>query len=312
MNNIVDIYTDNILKEFCYYAKIIMGKYYISSIFNELVKEYIQIRYYNIYPAKQNNKTTINYYLNLKIKELIENNPDKIENITFMTDIFSYLVYLESDITAEEINKIEKELEELIKTKYNLNEEIEFSKKYREFKKTKKEFIKSFETDDFILSVKNTKTTRLYDTILNYNIEMPELYSKKAIDTVYNTGMISEDKLFVLYNLIGIKILKEIINYNYNDCYLVEFNTDLFNKNEKLNRLLKIIDNDITKEKICLKITYSKFIDNKEKVFNMINNGYNFALIKDENYKDEFKDLFKYIIDWGVMWVHFLDFYMKF
>jgi len=94
MNNVVNEYTEFVLKQFCFYAKKIMEKYYNASIFNELAKEYITIRYYNIYPPKQNNKTTINYYLNLKIKELSNNNPNKIKNITFMVEILNHLIYL--------------------------------------------------------------------------------------------------------------------------------------------------------------------------------------------------------------------------
>lgn len=297
MNNIVNMYTDYVLKQFSFYAKEIMGKFYIASIFNDLAQEYINIRYYNMYPAKQNNKTTISYYLNLKIKELTENNKDKVKNITFMVDIFNYLIYLDSELEAAEVNKVEKELSNLIKTKYDLDEDLEFSKKYREFRKVKKEFFKDYETSDFRLEISNTKTNKLFNVSLEYEIEFPELYSKKAIDDTYNSGLIAEDKLFVLYNLVGIEILKEIIDYNYSNCYLVDFNTELFDKKEKLNRLLKIIDNDITKEKICLKISYKNFIDNKDEVFNLINSGYNFALIKDEDYKEEFNNLFKYVLE---------------
>lgn len=295
MNNIVNTYTEYILKEFSFYAKQIMGKYYIASLFTELVEEYIKIRYYNAYPNKQNNKTTINYYLNLKIKELTENNKDKVKNITFMVDIFNYLIYLDSDIEAQEVNKIEKELSELIK-KYDLDEELEFSKKYREFKKEKKDFFKAYETNDFMLEINSVKN-RLFNTNLKYEIEFPELYSQKAINDTYNSGLVNEDKLFVLYNLVGIKVLNEIIDYNYSDCYLVDFNIDLFNKKDKFSRLLKILDNDITKEKVCFKIRYTEFKENKDAIFSLINNGFNFALIKDENYKDEFNNLFKYVLE---------------
>ena len=43
MNNIVNTYTEYVLKEFSFYAKKIMGKYYIASLFTELVEEYIKI-----------------------------------------------------------------------------------------------------------------------------------------------------------------------------------------------------------------------------------------------------------------------------
>lgn len=297
MINIIDEYTNFILDEFCFYGKKIMEKYYISSIFNSFTKEYILIRYYNIYSNKKNINNTINKYLNEKIKELEIENPNKIKNIHFMANIFRYLIVLDDDIEAPMVNKIEDELDK-IRKEYELEESLEFSKEYREFRKRKKEYIKNFETEDFIVDYTKTRTKNLFDTKLNHNIKISELYSKKAINDVYNTGITSEDKLFVHYNLVTIKVLNEIINYDYDTSYLVEFNLELFNKKDKLNRLLKIINNDITKEKIILKISYTKFIENKDNVFNLINEGYNIALIKDGNYKeDSYIKLFKYVLD---------------
>ncbi|MBE6149682.1 MAG: hypothetical protein E7170_03035 [Firmicutes bacterium] len=299
MNNVLLEYTNFILKQFNFYAKEIMQKYYNEQIFDEIVKEYINIRYYNIYPQKQNYKTTINFYLNKKIKELCYENQNKIENITFMVDIFNYLIYLDDEIEALEVNKLEDKLEK-IREKYELSGKIEFSKQYREYKKIKKEFFKAYETEDFFIEFKKINSKKIYDTKLNHNIKLSEIYSEKAIKKVFDSKLINEDKLFVLYNLVAIKILKEIINYDYITTYLVDFNINLISKNEKFNRLLKIIDNDITKEKLCFKIDYYLFLENQEKIFSLINEGYNFALIVDETYeKTEYESLFKYVLDRG-------------
>jgi len=305
MNNVLLEYTNFILKQFNFYAKEIMQKYYNEQIFDEIVKEYIKIRYYNIYPQKQNYKTTINFYLNKKIKELCYENQNKIENITFMVDIFNYLIYLDDEIEALEVNKLEDKLEK-IREKYELSGKIEFSKQYREYKKIKKEFFKAYETEDFFIEFKKINSKKIYDTKLNHNIKLSEIYSEKAIKKVFDSKLINEDKLFVLYNLVAIKILKEIINYDYITTYLVDFNINLISKNEKFNRLLKIIDNDITKEKLCFKIDYYLFLENQEKIFSLINEGYNFALIVDETYeKTEYESLFKYVLDRGEVWIHF-------
>ena len=211
----------------------------------------------------------------------------------------NYLIFLDDDVEALEVNKIEDKLEKL-REKYNIEEKIEFSKQYREYKKIKKEFFKSYETEDFFIETKKINSKKIYDTKLNHNIKLSELYSEKAIKKVFDSKLVSEDKLFVLYNLVSINILKEIINYDYITTYLVEFNVNLMDKTEKFNRLLKIIDNDITKEKICFKIDYYLFLENQEKVFKLINEGYNFALIVDETYeKIEYESLFKYVLDRG-------------
>ena len=297
MNNIVDIYTNSILDEFCCYAEIIMDKYYIPSIFEELTKEYIKIRYYNTYPAKQNYKTTVSYYFKLKVQELKEKYVENIKNIEFMEEIFQYLTYLETDVDSDEVNRIEKNLERLVRNKYDIRKDIEFSRKYKEYRKKRKDFFKAYETNDFELIVRNTKYPRLRNTVLSSNIEMPDLYSDLAIISTFNSGIIKEDKLFVLYNLIGIEILKEILDFNYSERYLAEFDVGLFKKEDKLARLLKIVDNDITKDKLCFKIKYTELLENKKEVFELINAGYNFAVVKDENYSSEFNKLFKYVLD---------------
>lgn len=297
MNNVVNEYTSFILKQFCFYAKKIMERHYVASLFNELAKEYIDIRYYNIYPQKQNHKTTISYYLNQKIKSLSNEHPDKVKNIIFMVEILNHLITLDGDLEATEVNKIEKELDK-IRNNYNLTETLEFSKEYRDFRKSKKEYLKAYETEDFYVDYSKTKELNLYDAKLNHNLKMPELYSEKAVENIFNQGLIGEDRLFVLYNLIGARVLDEIINFNYLNKYLVDFDINLKNKQEKFRRLLEIIDNDISREKIIFKICYTQFKDNQKEIFNLINEGYGFALIKDENYEQtEYESLFKYVLE---------------
>jgi len=297
MNNVVDEYTNFILKQFCFYAKKIMERYYVASLFNELAKEYINIRYYNVYPQKQNHKTTISYYLNQKIKALSNENPLKVKNIIFMVEIFNFLIALDSDLEAVEVNVIEKQLE-LIRKNYNLNDSLEFSKEFRDFRKTKREYLKSYETEDFYIEYTKTKESNLFNTKLMYNFKMPEIYSKKALNAIFDRGLVKEDKMFVLYNLVGVKVLEEIIDYNYNNKYLIDFDINLKNKQEKFNRLFEIIDNDISREKLIFKISFSQFKDNQKDIFNLINVGYNFALIKDKNYEQtEYEGLFKYVLE---------------
>ncbi len=297
MNNVIEKYTDFIKEQFVFFGKQVLDKYYVASIFDTLVNEYISVRYYNRYPSKGNVTTTINYYVKNKIKELKETNENKIKNIEFMEDIFNYLIFLDTDIENNEVNRVEKLLCGLRKQKYNIEEPLEFSKDYKMYNKIKKDYIKAFESNDFYLEYKLTKKKNLFDISINHNVKMPDLYSSKVINKVYNSGIIAEDKLFIEYNLINIKILEEIINYDYSTNYLIDFNVSLFDKKEKINRLLKIIDNDITKEKLCFKISYTDFLNNKDDIFKLINKGYNFALIKDENYKeDSYINLFKYLL----------------
>lgn len=294
MNNIMDKYTAIVSKQFCFYAKNVMQKYYISSIFNEFLEEYINVRYYNIYPARQNRTSTVNFYLNEKINHLREKYDNKVKNIEFMGSIFKYLIKLDSCLEACEVNKIEDDLEK-VALKFGLSDRIEFSKEYRAFLKDKNNLLKKYETNDFVINYSKIDN-KVYDTSFEYLINMPELYSKKAIDSVYNSDPICDEKMFVYYNMLALNILNDVISYDYSKSYLVDFNLDLFNKKEKLNKLLKIFDNDISKEKVLFKVKSSDLLKNKKNVFDLISNGFNFVLIKDTEL-NEYDSIFKMILD---------------
>ena len=66
-------------------------------------------------------------------------------------------------------------------------------------------------------------------------------------------------------------------------------------------KTLEIFNNSIAKDLITLKITYTDFSKNKEKIYSLIKEGYQFAVILDEKYKTSkdnknIIDIFKYII----------------
>ena len=54
-------------------------------------------------------------------------------------------------------------------------------------------------------------------------------------------------------------------------------------------------------EKISMKIRYENFLENKEKIYELMRNGYKFAIILDNSFKVNYKNIedlnmFKYII----------------
>ena len=88
---------------------------------------------------------------------------------------------------------------------------------------------------------------------------------------------------------------------NFEKQYLTDFMVNLKDKPKKFKKLLNIIDNDIVKEKICLKISYSDYSNNKENIYELAREGYRFALILDDsvNLDEELLELlsiFSYVI----------------
>ena len=103
------------------------------------------------------------------------------------------------------------------------------------------------------------------------------------------------------YYLVVVQVLKDILKQNFKRQYIVEFAYTLLNKPKKLNNLLNIINNLATQDKICLKIRYEDFKKKKEEIYELMRNGYRVALIIDNSFEVEYKNIgmlkmFKYII----------------
>ena len=81
----------------------------------------------------------------------------------------------------------------------------------------------------------------------------------------------------------------------------MEFTNKLLNKPNKLKNLLNIIDNTAIKDKVSIKIKYEFFIENKEKIYELIKEGFKITLILDNSFKVNYKtidtlEVFKYVI----------------
>ena len=166
----------------------------------------------------------------------------------------------------------------------------------------KNKFMSNFFSKNFEVNYYLTNLKKVYNVTISHNIKFPKLYSEYAIDKVYNTDIIGEDKLFIEYQMVNVRFLSEIIQGDFSKNYLLEFQTTIFDKKEKLVRLLKLIDNDITKENFSMKIDYFYYKNNRDNVLDLINNGYNFCIFLDNSYNpdDENNNLintvFKYIM----------------
>ena len=80
-----------------------------------------------------------------------------------------------------------------------------------------------FKTNDFQIKLKRLKS-KVYLSSIEENVEISKLYSNYAIDTAYNTGVIAEDKIYLLY----INLLYNIFKSQNNQ--LIFFNLLIFFK----------------------------------------------------------------------------------
>jgi hypothetical protein len=298
--NIVNEYIDYTRKSIKKILKITLKKYYNEEIFNEFFNDYVEIRYFDMGPhIKKNTFSNIEYNLYEKSRKFKTRNYDylTISSLPIYVNIFlADCCNIKANVLANGLYEDRKEYLKL--------EDIDFYNEvisvYNEYKSKRVEFIEQFKDKKFNCDYYQTNIRKVYNTSLSYNIKFPKLYSSYAISNVYNSEVIYEDMLFIQYYLVICRMFEEIISLDYTNNYIVSFSTSLFSKEDKILRLLNLIDNDICKEKISLTIDYKSFIDNKSKIISMINEGYNFAIIipKEQTEIDiEFiRSIFKYII----------------
>lgn len=306
--NIINQYINFSKKCINKYMKFIMQKKYNQDIFDELMKTYVDVRYYDLYQhQKKSNHSNIFYYLSNKTHSLMQDETkskiDK-ENIKNMFLTFYYILVFDNAIDCQSAKKTIKKLNQFRIEKLNINEENfeeEMFNMVKEDLLRKKQYITNFENKDFNVIYNKTNIKNLYNTQLESKIKFPKIYSKYAIDKVFISKEINEQKLFIIYPIIGAKILSNIVDGQYNKQYLIDFNINLISKEKKLKRLFSFIDDDITKEKIIIKINFTDFMKYKIYFINSMKLGFNYAVIIDDNSKVDNSNIdilkfFKYII----------------
>lgn len=284
------------------YSKLVLSSFYKSSLIKDLVAEYINIRYYNLYEQKhKSNSKNLQYYLELKCKELI-NVYDK-DLVSKSLYFIWYITYLDNINKCDNINDL---IENIITSRekiLSLNDDIkrELSDLIKTFVKQKEEFFMTFESKEFILNDEKTSNRKVFIENINYNIKFPKIYSSYSINKVFKSDIINENINFILYNMVANKILENVICSIYDIYFIVPFPISIIEKKDKLNRLFEIIDNDVIKNNIVINIKYADYIKNKELFNEYISLGYNLSLELDEVFEYTEKNLiwlsaFKYVL----------------
>ena len=295
--NIMNQYIELTKKQINTYLRLILGRKFDKKYCDAFTDKYVSIRYYNFYNNDINRtiRKKIIEHLKKTEEDLIINNIQDRELIEEMRIFFYYVLYFDNVIYYKDLSQkteqISKLRNKILNTKTD-NFAEELYNKMKEYIDKKEELINKFDTEEFFIKITNyPDKTNIYRVNLKYNIKFPPEYSEYAIDKAFNIGIINEDKLTVEYYLITIHILKDILKLNFKKRYILEFATTILKKPKKLKSLLNIIENAAIQDKLYLKIRYEQFIENKEKIYEMMRNGYKFAIILDNSFDINFKNI---------------------
>lgn len=299
--NVVKEYIDYVTNSYYKLFKLLLGKDYNKSLIRPFLEKYIDVRYYGntIYSEEKNFVERIGKELLVIVKELIKINQDKEEVLKNIYALFGYIIYYDDAIYYDDLNELNKTLleDKVITLNYDDATKKEFKEMMKDFVEKKKMYFELFESNQFILEEKRIKLNT-YEAYLEQNVRVSKLYSDYAINKAFNSGVVNEDKYFVLYTMLAVNILKGAIDLDYSRQYIVEFPESLFLKDKKCLRLIDCLDDELVKSHVSLKITYSTYLKFKSLINSIISKGYKIAVVLDDSFDNNLEGLilFSYVL----------------
>lgn len=291
MNNIIEKYLDFSSKTLTKYFKLIFkNKLKIKDI-QVIIKKYHEIRYYNYY--NENNlqiKQSINNNLKNNLKEFISFSKYDQKQFKLLNNLVYNVLTLDNIQDEKNINITITNILNIYYKLYDkeLDTKEELITLVHDNKKRRINYLKSFKTNKFMVKYEKLNN-KIYYTTLEYNINFPSIYSNFAIKRVYNSEVINEQKMFILYNLITLKVLNGLINYDFKNKYIVTYPITLLSKEDKNKRFLNLIDNDILKDRFLIEFDYKLYLEYKDYIIDLIQNGFHFIIYFQDKY--EFDDI---------------------
>ena len=305
--NLTDEYIELTKKQITDYLRLVFGNKFIRKYCDIYIKKYIDIRYYNFYDydTSRTLRKKILDYLRDTAKELcIDNIEDRVV-IDQMCVFFYYVLYFDKVTYFKDIRKTIEKIAKLRKRILE-KEDGDFEKNLyvsvRDYKIQKEKLLETLDSDEFFIKLTNyPQKINVYRVNLKYNLKFPQVYSEFAINKAFNVGLVNEDKLLIEYYLTTKRVLEDVLKQNFTRQYVLEFTDKLLSKPNKLKNLLNIINNMAIKDKVSLKIKYESFIKEKEKIYDLMRDGYKITIILDNSFEINYKNIeslsvFKYVI----------------
>ena len=279
----------------------------VASIKSELLKIYIDGKYYNL--VGNVNVSYDNKNMNYRLKKIIISESKKLiksytgsdklysSKVEFLTNIFITILYIESifvsDIELEEkILKYKEKINKYLNGYYENDSDLtDVVKKLiiceKTYKSAVKKTIDSLKTNTFELEYNELTTKKnIYALKLNHNINFSKLYSEYIIDKTYDEGIVAEDKILVTINILLGRISQDILSCNTSSLYLLYMPDSLYKKSNKLGKVKSMINDEMVRNRVILINKSDTFNDNKNIIKQMKKEGFRFGLlVNDEDIK---------------------------
>ena len=284
-----------------------------------LIEAYITAKYYNDYTdtdIEYNNRNRL-----IKIERFITDVSKKIimsykgtdkeygEKVKKYADMLKLIASLENGMSLITDMKSRNEFykEEIVKYLDSEEEKSKVDEMVKAISKIQRNYVGIVEylltklkSDDFELEITQLKSHKeIYAIKMNHNIKFSNIYSDYIIDKTYSVGIIAEDKMTILLNLLLLELVEDMISAEFEKKYVVYIPSSLYKKQSKFQSLLNMIEDDYAKENIFILASLSDIKSNKKFVKNIKKLGYKFALaIKEVTDFDIENNEYLYIADY--------------
>ena len=288
--NIVEDYIMFVEKNIQQYLKLIFPSKYDDTIAKEYIRSYINVRYYNYECDEEEPKLTkrIEKALKEKSKQLIEKYPNKEEVITNMLIGFEHIMIIDRAKKAQ-LKPTIVDLAKKRATSFQIDVKDDFQKNFYAMAKDhlaqQDLYLKSFDSKDFKLCISKVQNQEaLFLTDLKYEYQFPTLYSQEFLKETLNAHFLKEDMLKIQYIMLSVVYLKEAIKGEFANKYIVDFSHELLNKKKKIRQQLRFISDLVSQDKTYLKVPSSIHFTKKESIYELMREGYQFAVEIDNKF----------------------------
>lgn len=149
---------------------------------------------------------------------------------------------------------------------------------------------------DFILEKANTNafdltlnkisgSKNMYAVSVAHNIMFSKVYSDYIVDKTYSEGIIAEDKVMVLLNLLLINIVKDMLDLEENKKYFIQVPDSVYLKPNKLDKIFKLLEDEYAKNNIIVVVGCKSLVEYNKQIMELRKKGYKFAVYLNNDIK---------------------------
>ena len=260
------------------------------------IESYVDAKYYNNcgninleYNAKNMNtkmETALKEIAEKEIKKYKGSDNKYQEKVEKFEKIILVINQLEQDFKKEEsieekrkryLSKINKYFKEEFKNRNQkevITKIIKIQKKYNSMIKF---LLSKLETGMFELKQNQLQEKNTFAVELQHNIQFSKVYSEYIVDKTYTEGVVAEDKMAVLASLLLAQLVKDMLEGNFSKKYIISIPETLYEKQNKLDKVLKLFDDEYIKTYVNIVVDFTKFNKNKKVIKALIKEGYHFS-----------------------------------